>query len=350
MPRIIDILLSPVYAVQLFTGAKSFKDNPIIGSYWLNKKGLHARRVACAARMAEQRRARLAPFLSPEEVQEFEKNGFILKKNFLDSAVFIKIQAEIDQMKAPAREMRQGDTVTRRIALTPEILAKIPTTHHLLEMPEWRNLMHYVASYAMQPVYYVQSILSHVKDTHPDPQTALHSDTFQPNLKAWFFLHDVPEDEGPFVYVPGSHKATKRRLAWEKRQSLEVTKGGAPLGQRGSLRVKPAELKRLGYKEPQAFAVPANTLVIADTYGFHARGLSVRPSMRIEIWAYGRRNPFLPWLGLDIWMLPFLKHRKAPIVWKMMDVLSRYGLAKQAWKDVGTLNPASPSPLAEKKE
>ena len=57
--------------------------------------------------------------------------------------------------------------------------------------------------------------------------------------------------------------------------------------------------RRLGFGEPKAFAVPQNTLVVADTVGFHARGLSARPSVRVEIWAYGRRNPFLPWLGFD---------------------------------------------------
>ena len=35
--------------------------------------------------------------------------------------------------------------------------------------------------------------------------------------------------------------------------------------------------RSLGLPQPRAFAVPANTLVVADTFGFHARGPSVRP-------------------------------------------------------------------------
>jgi hypothetical protein len=341
-----SVLLSPLYAAQLFTGYKSFDDNPILGSERLNKRGLHAGRVATAYRMAENRRARLQARIPEADRAEFAQNGFILKKNFLPDDVFARLRQEIDGLSAPARDMMQGDTVTRRIALEPKLLASMPATSAMLESDEWRNLMNYVASYDMHPVYYIQSILSQVREAKPDPQTSLHADTFHPNLKAWFFLHDVAEDEGPFVYVPGSHRATPRRLAWEKRKSLEITQGGDRLSRRGSLRIEQAQLKRLGYGEPQAFAVPANTLVVADTYGFHARGSSARPSVRIEIWAYGRRNPFLPWLGLDPWSLPGLKGRKAPLVWALDDALSKMGLGRQSWKDVGVLRPDSPSPLA----
>jgi hypothetical protein len=98
----------------------------------------------------------------------------------------------------------------------------------------------------------------------------------------------------------------------------------------------------MGYKEPRAFAVPANTLVVADTYGFHARGPSLRPSTRIEIWAFARRNPFLPWTGLDPWSLPPLRDRKAPIVWAAMDLLERAGLKRNPWRAAGVLRPGDP--------
>src|SRR3546814_16690873 len=78
----------------------------------------------------------------------------------------------------------------------------------------------YVSSFNVEPLYYIQVILPHRKKGPDDPQTALHSDTFHPTMKAWFFLHDVADDEGPFQYVPGSHRLTPERIAWEKRKSL----------------------------------------------------------------------------------------------------------------------------------
>ena len=60
----------------------------------------------------------------------------------------------------------------------------------------------------------------------------------------------------------------------------------------------------MGFPEPRVFAVPANTLVVGDTFGFHARGPSTGRSLRVEICAYGRRSPFVPWTGLDPWTGP----------------------------------------------
>src|ERR1700687_4657958 len=77
--------------------------------------------------------------------------------------------------------------------------------------------------------------------------------------------------------------------------------GGLVPGGPPKKRIDPGELPALGLPEPRVFAVPANTLVVADTFGFHARGPSAGRSLRVEIWAYGRRSPFVPWTALDPW-------------------------------------------------
>ena len=114
-------------------------------------------------------------------------------------------------------------------------------------------------------------------------------------------MTDVAEDAGPFTYVPGSHRLTAERLAWERRMSLAARHSSNAEIRQGSFRIDPAELPSLGLPQPRGFAVPANTLIVADTFGFHARGPSTRPSLRVEIWAYGRRSPFLPWAALLPW-------------------------------------------------
>jgi hypothetical protein len=75
--------------------------------------------------------------------------------------------------------------------------------------------------------------------------------------------------------------------------------GADRMSSRGSFRISAAELPDLGLPKPRRFAVPGNTLIVADTFGFHARVPATRPSTRVEIWGYGRRSPFLPWTGLD---------------------------------------------------
>src|SRR5258708_26216992 len=55
------VAMMPVWLGQLATGAKSFGDNPILGSRRLNELGLHAGRVQLAHALATSRRARLPP-------------------------------------------------------------------------------------------------------------------------------------------------------------------------------------------------------------------------------------------------------------------------------------------------
>ncbi len=88
----------------------------------------------------------------------------------------------------------------------------------------------------------------------------------------------------------------------------------------------------LGLPPPVEFAVPANTLVVADTHGFHARGPSSRPCRRVEVWAYGRRNPFLPWVDLDAWRLGDLADLRVGLAWAFGDVLERLRIKRHVWR------------------
>jgi hypothetical protein len=334
-------LLSPWWVLQLATGAKAFCDNPLIGSPALNRRGLHVARVRLAARLAAARRRRLAGLVPDADRKAFDRDGFVVRRDFLPPALFADLRAQALAFRGAAREMQQGDTITRRIALDPEALGAIPAARGLLADPDWRGLLRYVGSFDSEPLVYIQSILSHVADAPPDPQTALHADTFHATVKAWLFLTDVAEGEGPFVYVPGSHRMTPARLAWEQERSVRASAGLDRLSSRGSLRVRADELPALGLPAPRAFAVPANTLVVADTSGFHARGPSLRASTRVEIWAYGRRNPFLPWTGFDPASLPGLAERRAPLAWAVRDRL--HAMIGQPWRDAGRKTPIAPA-------
>ena len=77
--------------------------------------------------------------------------------------------------------------------------------------------------------------------------------------------------------------------------------------------------------------MPANTLVVADTFGFHARGASSGRSLRVEIWAYGRRSPFVPWAAGDPWSRAALA-RRSLIGWRIGDLLEQAGIRPQRWR------------------
>ena len=323
--------MTPVWIAQLATGTKSFERNAVIGNRRFNEWGLHAARVGLAYRLAQARRRKLAGLISEEDRSAFDRDGFVLRPGFLSDEQFAALIAQVRAYRGPLREITEGDTIMRKIALDGRALAALPALSAVLQSREWRGLIRYAGSRDAEPVVWVQSILRHACAGPADPQTFLHADTFHPTVKAWLFLTDVAEDAGPFTYVPGSHRLTAERLEWERRMSLSARHSANAEDRQGSFRIDAAELVSLGLPQPRSFAVPANTLIVADTFGFHSRGPSERPSLRVEIWAYGRRSPFMPWAALVPWTTSALG-RRSIWSWRFDDVLERAGLKKNRWR------------------
>lgn len=334
-------LLAPLWLAQLPTAAKSFEGNPLIGSRQLNRWGLHTARVALAYRLAAARRRRLAGLVSAEDKASFDRDGFVIRRDFLPDEGFAALLSQLKAYRGPLREITEGDTLMRKVALDRRTLAALPALGAVLSSPAWRGLIRYAGARDAEPVVWVQSLLRHACAGPEDPQTRLHADTFHPTVKAWLFLTDVAAQEGPFTYVPGSHRLTRERLAWERRMSLEARGSADAETRQGSFRIAPAELAGLGLPSPRALAVPANTLVVADTFGFHARGPSASASMRVEVWAYGRRCPFLPFAALVPWTTAALG-RRSTLGWRRGDLLDRVGVKRQRWRARRGISPFDP--------
>lgn len=335
--RVATVLLAPVWALQLATGYKSFLDNPLVGSRRLNDLGLHVARVRLADALCRWRRRRLARKVRPEWREAFDRDGFVAIPDIVPPEEFAALREAVLTYRGPAREIRQGDAITRRLAVDPGMLEAIPALRRLLERKDIAALFHYVAGYRIEPLHYIQTIVSKVGGNEPDPQEALHADSFHSSMKAWLFFNPVEVENGPFTYVPGSHRFTPERLAWERQRSLNDPRGIDRMSARGSPRVGSQDLAAMKLPAPRALAVPANTLVVADTVGFHARGPALEPGERVELWSYARRNPFLPWLGGDPLSLPGLAERRVPLIWAVTDRAPRWLIVP--WPSVGVRTP-----------
>jgi len=340
--KIRTVLLAPWWTLQLLTSAKSFLDNPMIGSPRLNARGLHVGRVKLAAAMTAWRRRRLAGKVPVAWRQAFDRDGFVVIENVVPPAEFAAMRSAILSYRGLAREMRQGDAITRRLAIDPAMLAAIPALRGLLARKDLTALFHYVASFRTTPLHYVQTIVSHDGHDEVDPQEALHADSFHSSLKAWLFLNPVLADQGPFTFVRGSHRFTPERLDWERRRSLAEPTAIDRLSARGSPRVSAQDLDAMNLAAAEPVAVPGNTLVVADMVGFHARGPAASSGERVELWSYARRNPFLPWLGGDLLSLPGIAERRINWLWRVRDKFeARIG---QPWRPVGLRTPADAGP------
>lgn len=332
---------APFWPFALLTGAKSFFDNPILGSPRLNRAGLHVWRKRTAHALADRRRARLARYLAPELRERFDRDGFIVLPDVLPEAEFRLLQSDLLGAELETRAHQQGDTITRRVAVGPEVRRRFPALAALLDSPRWAGILGYVASSRSAPLYYIQTIVGGVQAGLPDPQVHLHSDTFHPSMKAWLFLTDVADDGRPLTYVAGSHRLTPERATWERNKTVAIDIADR-LSQRGSLRVENEELASLGLPQPTRFAVPANTLVVIDTCGFHARADADHPTLRVELWAYSRRTPFLPWAGGHLMSWRPIAIRRAQLASAIVDWLDRRGWSKQHWHPAGRRRPLDP--------
>lgn len=321
--------------LALFSGAKSFAGNWFIGHPVLNRWGLHVFRVRVAANLASYRRFFLKRGLDPEQQEQYRKNGYTLDRGFLAVEEFAELRREVLESEWFLREMRQGGTVTRRVFLDPVDLERAhPRLAAFLRNPGVLARIRYVAGVGGAPIFSIQAVLSQA-DAVDDPQTVVHSDTFHSNAKAWFFLEDVREEDGPLAYVTGSHRATQRRLDWERKQSVQAKDHPVVYHARGSLRAAEADLLEMGLAAPTKMVVPENTLVVADTFGFHCRSRTRHATCRVEIYAVLRRNPFLLWTGLDLMSIPYVRQRQGRFAIRALSWLKKFGWAKMPWASVG---------------
>ena len=326
------IVRLPIYALQLFTSAKSFRDNPVIGSTLLNRMGLHVIRLVIAAALTKFRYLCLAPLMDKAERKSFNQNGYLLIENFLPQEHFESLDSEVRGMQeVEVRQCVQGDTLTQRVLLNEEVLNAAPSCRKLLSSAEFLNRMKYTSARNNSPIFYVQNVKSNARDADADPQRHLHSDTFHATMKAWLFLDEVGDHNGPFTYVAGSHKLTWKRLKWEYHKSVEGSSQANSYGSRGSLRVADNELEAMGMPAPGLFKVPANTLVIADTHGFHRRGAASEKSNRLEIWAYSRTNPFNPLIGFNLQWYNKLSHKVIDKYLKRQDRIAAGKDMRASW-------------------
>ncbi|WP_299585339.1 phytanoyl-CoA dioxygenase family protein [uncultured Microbulbifer sp.] len=288
----------PKWILELFSWGKSFKNNPLLGSHLLNRCGLHVTRVILAHLLFRFRLILLSPLVSSVDRRAFIRNGYLIKRDFLSPGEFEGLSRELVNLKAPIREIIEGTTVTQRIFMDSNERKKAPIFQRLYSNKRLTRLMRYCSSKNRPPLFYIENLCNHANvNPRPDPQRDLHADTFHPCVKAWLYMDDTSDNNGPYVYVPGSNRLTWKRLKWEYRQSLESCRRGPERTPGrywdGSFRVGAEDLTEMGYEAKKLY-VPKNTLLIGNVYGFHCRGSAKKPSHRMTVWMQARDNPFNP--------------------------------------------------------
>ncbi len=326
-----NLALLPIRILSVLTPAKSFRDNPVIGSVILNGLGLHVFRVILARAVVQLRWWFLAP-ICPRKLREtFRQNGFMVVENFISTEDLKKIRSEVKNHSGETRQMLQGDTATQRFLLDPGNMEDKPCLKALTESRRLQNLLRYSAAKLTPPLLYIQRIRNSIRETGADPQKNMHADTFHPTMKAWLFLEDVTEAKGPFTYVQGSNRMTWRRLRWEYRRALVAKNQPDGYSEKGSFRATEQDLAEMDLPNPRGLTLEAGTLVIANTNGFHGRGQAASNQSRLEIWAYARPSPFNPLPGLPFKSFSNLQMSVLKAHWRRKDKQAALKKSRASW-------------------
>ena len=291
--------------LALFTQAKSFKDNIFIGNQFLNRLGLHVVRVIIAHLIIRFRQywvyLCLKPHISAEDRRSYFKNGYIIKHDILSTQELALTREEFERSVKNMGKEFQGDTCTTSLLLTEQNSANIPLAWSFLADKKVLALLQFCSGFFLKPWLYFLQIENGVRpdakhrgNEKGDPQKRPHSDAFHPTMKAWYFLEDVSLAEGPFFYYPGSQRLSLKRLALEYHRSVHYRDYLDGYSEKGSLRLDDKGAIKLGLDKPVSFTVPGNTLIIANTYGFHGRSQAEPSTVRRSLWMSAWRAPFLP--------------------------------------------------------
>lgn len=210
---------------------------------------------------------------------DYETTGICTVENFLNDDLCQDVIAEIDSF--PLATSKNETNIISKFATGA--LVRV-----LRESPMRELVMQCVGS--NQPNLYLNNTFVqrlHNRKGDGDVQKVLHSDTFFPCTKWWYFPQEVTLKDGPFTYVPGTHKLSISLCKYLVEQSIRIVSDQIEpertYGHReGSFRIFESELKEMGYA-PKEYTVPANTLVIANVFGFHKRADSISEGYRNAI-------------------------------------------------------------------
>lgn len=303
--------------LSLFSNSKSFTD-PWVGNKNLNRLGLHTSRIRFA-NFASNTRRKFSGAYTDEWTESFNENGYVVVPNFLPELEFENIYKSVKALSLQSLDENpfqasqekgfgqkqlfdggfdrfDGSTLNRYLDIKNP---KSEPMASFINNPLLVSLCRSASGFGLdENRVQIYLTINGEEQGNPDVQKVLHKDTFHSSMKFWYFLEDVHEEDGPFVYVPGSHKINAKRLEWEHHQAL-VSCGDRddPLSLNhnggGSFRIREDELSGLGLPNPISIPVPSNTLILADTLGFHRRGDATPGTQRLALYGWRRPWPFL---------------------------------------------------------
>lgn len=279
---------------KLFPIIRVFTSDKLIKSKFFNTLGLQVFRMKLAQFRYESRKYDVKSVYE-NEYNFFKSNGFLQITDFLKNNEFQKLKEECSEILQSGEYKKfgrkDGPNMIYMLDVFSLDFAKYPAINDLINNEHLNELFSIMERKPISIpnkdiIVQFQYLVQGEENGTEDPETQLHSDTFFNTHKAWLYLDDVGIENGPFVFVPKTHSINiNGRLKKEKEYSENTS-------MKGSRRVSNDELVSLALKE-EVFLCKKNTLVMANTLGYHKRLRGVNGYDRLTIAFSARSNPFI---------------------------------------------------------
>ena len=286
------LLMSPRIASEsALSGEKQFYRDPnkVLSNELWNERGLHVLRIIFAWYVHQENTKGITT-----NIYQLREHGVTVVNDFVPNDCIKPLKKEIKKFpKGPVHKI-SGTNIVDELNQS--------------EFPYLKGLSGAIANAALTMIgrqedahamelhdnnLFVQRVVNEPNDN--DIQKTFHSDVFFPAIKYWWFPKEV-ELNGAFEYGLLSTRLTNEILDWHYKQSISALgkyESWRGAGHReGSFRVSENEMKTMG-ATPKLFSVPANTLVVANVFGFHRRGHTEEQVVRDAVHGSVRvSNPF----------------------------------------------------------
>lgn len=225
------------------------------------------------------------------ETQNLLIDGIIIIENFLDNEEFENFKKNFDEIGKIGKNesFQSGDVYIQRNSIDTSLenkyinlFLKSKKILNILSAVERRDFNKNKIS-EITPVVWVEKLLITGSSIY-DSQKDLHSDIFFNTHKLWYYPEEVNSNSGPTAFIKKSHTFSFKRIILEYLNSINEKKIA-------NIRDKDFNLTKYD-KEKKIINVKANTLVIANTHGFHCRTSGKIGSYRKQLHFRIKKDPF----------------------------------------------------------
>jgi hypothetical protein len=223
-----------------------------------------------------------------EQVTALDRDGCITIPSFLPAEQFRAVREEYDRSRREltydAPVVEPNNVVEERVDLGPHRQHFPHAWESLIENQKLRALvgaaLHRrvnVRPRGWSNYWYRSEVpLGARGGDHVKGANNVHADMHYPTFKAFLYLSDTDESNGAFRFALGSHKLTVARLAYEYEASIRVAEsrrnGTYATVPYAVIRAPSDEQSRAMNLDCTSINGKANTLILANTQGFHRQG------------------------------------------------------------------------------